>query len=239
MKKILIVFISGFTLLFPLIVIMIVYFVKSIKIFDNPDFWYGYMAYFGTVLLAGVSFWQNENANITNKRIMNQQLRQKIGYFDLKEARKDEKQFNRYQNIQVGQIYDANFIKNTKDCLVLNLTNVGEDVILNPTIIVSRINGYDIKTSCSLGIVYKNETIKFDLGSVEKFGACKLSIDLAIQMKNITEINYIQNLKIELQKVNTQGLYTVEFFNTEFNWSEHKLSNKKQKEIRTKNKEQK
>lgn len=229
MKKILIVFISGFTLLFPLIVITIVYLVSKSKIdvFDNPDFWYGYMAYLGTIVLSAVALWQNENANQTNKRIMNQQLRQKIGYFDLKEAKKDEKQFNRYQNIQIGQIYDSNFMKTTQDSLILKLTNVGEDVILNPTIIVSRINDCDIKISSSLGIVYKNETIDFDLGSIEKFDEEKLSIDLAVQMNNIAEIEYIQIFKIRLQKLNAKGLYVVEFFNTEFNWSENKLSNKK------------
>lgn len=227
MKKILIVFITGVILFFPLTVIMLVYFVKSVEIFDNPDFWYGYMAYFGTVLLAGVSFWQNENANQTNKRIMYQQLRQKIGYFDLKEAEKDKKQFNRYQNIQVGQNYDVNFMKNTKDSLILKLTNVGEDVILNPTIIVSRINDCDIKASSSLGIVYKNETIDFDLGSIEKFDEEKLSIDLAVQMNNIAEIKYIQIFKIGLQKLNAKGVYVVEFFNTEFNWNKNKLSSKK------------
>ncbi len=53
----------------PIIAIGIVYFLLSKNIFDNPDFWYGYMAYFGTACLAMVSLWQNENANKINNRL--------------------------------------------------------------------------------------------------------------------------------------------------------------------------
>ena len=60
MKKSLIVILSIVVLFIPIIIIAIVYGVKNINIFDNPDFWYGYMAYFGTVLLATVSLWQNK-----------------------------------------------------------------------------------------------------------------------------------------------------------------------------------
>ncbi|MDM8202284.1 hypothetical protein [Allofournierella massiliensis] len=58
----------------PIIVISIVYFAWSRNIFDNPDFWYGYMAYFGTACLAMVSLWQNENANSTNKELSEKNL---------------------------------------------------------------------------------------------------------------------------------------------------------------------
>lgn len=59
MKKSLIVLLSLFFLVLPFIAISIVYFGFKINIFDNPEFWYGYMTYFGTVALAAVAVWQN------------------------------------------------------------------------------------------------------------------------------------------------------------------------------------
>lgn len=63
-------FIIGITILIlPIIAIGFVYAFLSKNIFDNPDFWYGYMAYFGTACLAMVSLWQNENANKINEKL--------------------------------------------------------------------------------------------------------------------------------------------------------------------------
>ena len=59
MTKKSLIYLSILALLFPLVIICAVYLLFSINIFDNPDFWYGYMAYFGTVVLAAVALWQN------------------------------------------------------------------------------------------------------------------------------------------------------------------------------------
>ena len=67
-------------LFLPLIVIGVVYLMKGPFIFDNPDFWYGYMAYFGTVSLAAVALWQNENANLINKRLADMTCKDKLAY---------------------------------------------------------------------------------------------------------------------------------------------------------------
>ena len=69
MRKKLTALLSLLFLLLPFIAISIVYFTAKINVFNNPDFWYGYMAYFGTVALAAVSLWQNENANMINQRL--------------------------------------------------------------------------------------------------------------------------------------------------------------------------
>lgn len=58
----------------PIVVIGVVYLLLRINIFNNPDFWYGYMAYFGTTFLAIVSLWQNENANETNRSLSEKNL---------------------------------------------------------------------------------------------------------------------------------------------------------------------
>lgn len=59
MKKFFIILFSVILLVLPFAVIGTVYCIGGINIFDNPDFWYGYMAYFGTVVLAAVAVWQN------------------------------------------------------------------------------------------------------------------------------------------------------------------------------------
>ena len=64
------------------------------------------MAYVGTVVLAAVPLWQNENANQTNKRMMEQQLHQKIGYFTISQTDGPQRKINKFTDIQVGQIYD-------------------------------------------------------------------------------------------------------------------------------------
>ncbi len=80
MKKKWIYLIGSFALILPLLVIFAVYFILRINIFDNSDFWYGYMAYFGTVALAAVSLWQNENANMINRRLAEMSCKDKIAY---------------------------------------------------------------------------------------------------------------------------------------------------------------
>lgn len=72
--------IGSFALILPLLAIFAVYLIYNINIFDNPDFWYGYMAYFGTVSLAIVSLKQNDNANKLNQRIVDMTRKEKIAY---------------------------------------------------------------------------------------------------------------------------------------------------------------
>jgi len=100
MKKTIVVIASMVTLFLPIIVIGIVYLMKGPNIFDNPDFWYGYMAYFGTVSLAAVAFWQNESANLINKRLADMSCKEKIAYLVPK----------KYQIIR-GDMFEFEFFK--------------------------------------------------------------------------------------------------------------------------------
>ena len=52
----------------PIIVTLIVSCVSPYFILDNPEFWYGYMGYVGTVALAGAALWQNQLYRMENKR---------------------------------------------------------------------------------------------------------------------------------------------------------------------------
>lgn len=49
-------------LVIPFIVLVFVKTLLGKNVFDNPDFWYGYMAYFGSVVLAGVAMQQSKNS---------------------------------------------------------------------------------------------------------------------------------------------------------------------------------
>lgn len=55
--------ISFVVLLLPFIAILFVFIFLKKNIFDNADFWYGYMAYFGSVVLAGVAMYQAQKSN--------------------------------------------------------------------------------------------------------------------------------------------------------------------------------
>ena len=55
-------------ILTPIVVAAVVSFNSQYFILDNPDFWYGYMGYVGTVALAGAALWQNESFRSENQR---------------------------------------------------------------------------------------------------------------------------------------------------------------------------
>ncbi len=220
MKK----FIYSFAFLLILFTPVIIFGCISLRldknVFRELDFWYGYMAYFGTALLAVVSFWQNENANKTNERLTKQQLQQKIGYLDLKGAENEEYKLNKYQNVQIGQAYDLFENKPLLNHLILNITNVGEDVILNPKILCCEINGRKTDVQCMIGMIYLDETIKFDLGSVDSNDKT-LNIKLVIEMNNISSIKYKQILTVSLKRNdNDKNIYSVYSFNTEILFEE-------------------
>lgn len=71
MKKSHIVLITITMLFLPIIAISFVWLIFNYFIFDNPDFWYGYMAYFGTIVLAAVALWQNHIFKLENDRSQN------------------------------------------------------------------------------------------------------------------------------------------------------------------------
>ena len=68
MKKSRIVLLTIAMIIMPIIVIVVVWHTLKYNIFDNPDFWYGYMSYFGTIILAAVALWQNHIFKEENDR---------------------------------------------------------------------------------------------------------------------------------------------------------------------------
>ena len=80
MKKTVLFLLSILVVFLPIIVVGIVYLTKETNFLNKSNFWYGYMSYFGTVALAAVSLWQNENANLINKRLADMTCKDKLAY---------------------------------------------------------------------------------------------------------------------------------------------------------------
>ena len=223
MKKTVLVLLSISALFLPLIVILFVYFIMNINVFDNADFWYGYMAYFGTVVLAAVSLWQNENANQTNKRMMEQQLHQKIGYFTISQTDGPQRKINKFTDIQVGQIYDihGNLEKDKEKVLAVSLENVGEDVVFLKKI-TADINDITLNVPCQIGMVFKGESFKVFIDNTENYKSDFLRINIILEMSNSASCNYKQKLYIEGKNNNStpNGTYTVECFKTNIIFAE-------------------
>lgn len=59
---------TGGVMFLPLVVVSVISIVSPYCILDNPDFWYGYMGYVGTVVLAGAALWQNQSFRIESRR---------------------------------------------------------------------------------------------------------------------------------------------------------------------------
>lgn len=70
-------------LVFPFIVLLIVLLTLKINIFDNPEFWYGYMAYFGSVVLAGVALYQSEKSTILSLKFDKMNANQNYSFAQL------------------------------------------------------------------------------------------------------------------------------------------------------------
>lgn len=221
MKKKRIITITILMLFLPLISILLAWLLLRYFIFDNPSFWYAYMTYFGTIVLASVALLQNENATLMNERIMRQQLRQKLGYFCLKENGSELRSLNKYQDIQVGQIYNAEgkLDNSLEKMLSVVLRNIGEDLIIINSA-QTMINGTVVDTPCSVGIVYKDDTIHFFIDNSKNFGAQNLKIQIIFSLKNVSGIEYQQ--KIDIDCFNTgktiQGTYRIERFASVFSF---------------------
>lgn len=219
-KHILLITIS--MLILPLFLIAIAWVVFNKFIFDNPNFWYGYMAYFGTIVLASVSLWQNENAKETNERMTQQQLRQKIGYFSLKENEGEMRKINKFSDIQVGQIYslDGKLDESKEKTLNVFLKNIGEDLIILKSLNAS-INNICTSVPCDINNILKNETIAFFIDVSSSYQSEALEIDLIFRLQNIAGVDYTQEMSISCYntKATAHGTYRIEKFKSSFSFN--------------------
>ena len=223
MKKTVLVLLSILVVLLPIIVVGIVYLTKETNFLNKSNFWYGYMAYFGTVSLAAVALWQNENANQTNKRMMEQQLHQKIGYFTISQTDGPQRKINKFIDMHVGQIYDihGNLEEDKEKVLAVSLENVGEDVVFLKKI-TADINDITLNVPCQIGMVFKGESFKVFIDNTENYKSDFLRINIILEMSNSASCNYKQKLYIEGKNNNStpNGTYTVECFKTNIIFAE-------------------
>lgn len=224
-------------LILPLIVVGVVRSVLKINILDNPEFWYGYMGYFGTVALATVSWVQSIKTEETSNRFMTQQLRQKLGYFELvreevsteQQGSKTVTRLNSYSDLMAGGFVDevGEDERSKQYVLSLRLKNVGEDIICNMEIISEKINGEELEGSCSNKVTYKGEIITFGIDIKKYYQSKIMDIDLDIEMENVAGIRYTQKFNIEVKKLveyqvenNTYSKYRVTLFDTSISFIE-------------------
>lgn len=186
-----------FMLVLPLLIILTVKVVLEINIFDNPDFWYAYMAYFGTVVLAGVSCWQNKNANETNNKLMTQQLQQQIGYFIL-ERTEDDKDF---LPISIGNIRDSQGVmENDKEKFIrIKLQNIGDDIIFLDSI-TGDVNSNEYMVPCKVGTIFKGGKFGILVDNEKNYDCNDLKINIIIRMSNTAGCSYKQRIYIECRK---------------------------------------
>lgn len=78
----------------PLLVILFVFCVSDINIFDNPEFWYGYMAYFGTVSLAAVSIWQTQKSYDISNRMLKIEEDRLLPFVEINREKSSVKEIN-------------------------------------------------------------------------------------------------------------------------------------------------
>lgn len=220
MKSKLIFFIGILTLILPFIGIYFAYTFFDKFIFDNPDFWYSYMAYFGTVSLAIISVLQSIKTEEISNKFMRQQLQQKIGYFVLPKEKVD-KNIEQYKFLYVSCDVDRNDESNKVKLnnLCLWLRNVGEDAILKMNIKQYKINDMIYNVPHSLGFVYKEELILFELNMGNEYDKKIIEIELEIIMKNCAGVSYEQVIDITARK-NGENIYSVEKFDSNIKFIE-------------------
>lgn len=211
MKRSSVIILGCIALLLPFMGIIVAWRFFDKIIIDNAEFWYGYMAYFGTVLLAAVALFQNVCADEVNNRLIKQQLRQKIGYFELRKVHEQKRVLSLNHEIIQMNGYQEVKVENPTDCLgrsdisalpvmKICLKNVGEDVILNLDILSAKINEKDVIIPCSIKVVYKEEEIWFEIENIQIDNVNNLKIELFFRLENIAGIRYGQNIVIEARK---------------------------------------
>lgn len=227
MKKSIIVIFSLLLLLLPLLTILIVFLSAKINIFDNADFWYNYMAYFGTVALAAVAVWQTKKANDISQTLLEMEVDKKTPRVDIRGI--TETEFKRsntanYLNTSVDGCfshYGENWKKLTDNgtALVFALKNLKETDILN--ISVSEISSailaenelfeekkHKCSNSASIQTIAPGETIPFVLNipdelfhKVSEYNKyASLFLAMNISMQNCDGKRYIQRIEMNIVK---------------------------------------
>lgn len=184
------------------------------KVLDKPEFWYGYMAYFGTVALAGVALYQNIKADEANKRLLVQQLRQKIGYLRLTWS--TEKDWYKSDDVTLEK-------NGASEVIWIHVKNVGEDIILQAQINSITINSVPTKAfDNTISVIYKDEPLYIPIALPDSIDCSALKVEMLASMKNTASVVYEQKLSITLRKRSgvVETKYIVESFDSDITFPE-------------------
>lgn len=233
MKKSFIVLLSLFFLILPFIAIETVFLILKINIFDNPDFWYGYMAYFGTVALAAVALVQNYNANVINDRLLNMQeelqrfqIKEKAAPVDIKPVVLDsEREYfivndndyseefdvvnQQYKYFFFTECFNVNRENAKLFNVVFEVKNISNNILKE--IYIDDLKIYDIITNASDVSQEKEEIREYVYKNTSEYAQCLLRPNESIKIC----------LKINMDEYDM----TEESFNINFNFSTMSIYN--------------
>ncbi len=233
MKKI--VMLTLFVLIAPFLAIgALLYF--HINVFDNPDFWYGYMAFFGTVLLGAIALGQSHKANAINDRLLNMQeesqqfqIKEKAAVVDVKPIIIDAKKRSYVVKDDdyadafdvVNQKYKYFFFHNCQQVdhsqsryfnVVLEIKNISDTILKEIHINDFRI--YDIYTNQSNVTEEKGNIREYAYAEAEEYAQCmlrpnetvQLCLKIAMDEYDMTQESFHMNFNLS-----TMSIYNVIF----------------------------
>lgn len=197
-------------LLLPLIVIGVVYKVSKINIFNNPDFWYSYMAYFGTVSLAIISIWQNQKAYDISDRMLKIEKQRTLPYVDIIREKSNITEINdnklkiklwltNYSEYPVHNIYLSKAKLNIKDLNRLYNRNEIEHEIYSQLLKLPQkkeSEDYILTTIAGLretNIIHRKNNID-EIESLPSSESLYFNVDIDEVSKPITLFIYMQNI---------------------------------------------
>lgn len=179
------------------------------------------LTYISTVSLGLLAMWQNKKSGEENDKILRQQMRQNIGYFELERS---EQKIPFYRDLQIGQCHTLNgqLDSSRNNTLVISLKNVGQDIIIAPHILESHVNGKEYNLSISINMVYKEESIKFEISPLPTQPPTEeLNISLTLGMQNLASVKYFENIEISARHIGS-CTYRIYGFNPKLYFEEDK-----------------
>jgi len=185
-------------LLIPFIAIFIVLKILDRNIFNNPEFWYGYMAYVGTVSLASVALWQNDRANNINERLLKIEEINSTPFLHIDSTNSDMQNFSEHEiDLLIAFRNESNNVIN-----IVNVSDINYDIFLlgkNRSIPFCKgwTKHYSILPHQSRQMNFYIENNKTDPVLIDHFS----------KIKNIGYFLLNCNLEINIQFANSKDVY--------------------------------
>lgn len=207
-KKYWLPFATIFALLMPFVSMLIVFFAISINIFDNPEFWYSYMGYFGTVILASLALWQNqvfksENEK-NNKKFMQAQIFSSCAFYKIASVKvttfEDDNNF-------VILIYMRNIGKSTAVCTLpyeFEFSKFGFKIGKQSHGVILEFSDETFPNTLSNELIeYRTKPISLDKIKEDKLYFVHLTLSIVSE----NQMQYDQTIQLQFKKKNEKLNY--------------------------------